>query len=499
MDAALRSQGVTRLTDTKGGAEAGAVYWQQSNPDSVLDYLLALGARKRASDVQPRAAAGARGGALPDRRLRLPRGPGPEVLRGVAGAGALRDVRPRPGAARAAADGPHDGPAGGGRLRPRRSRRCRARQGVGATIKLVNRVDLHQGLRDPRPRARGPRPPGGGDPLRPRPHPGHLPGLQRRGHDVVRDHELPRPGPARRALDRVARPLDDGRRAAGRGGGGPAGAEDRGDAAGDGGGPARRAHAVRGARLRHGGGGDAARLQPARGGRRPRRRAPPAASWPCGSSACRPQLLASSLGLVLGQRLVRTICRICQVPAEAPSAQTLAAHGIDREEAQALSFFKGKGCPTCNTIGYRGRRAVFEAIPASPRCASALERGRSAKEIEAAAVESGMITIRERALALVRDGRHDLRRVRAAAALRRSSMERRTLTPGARGRDATPCAGSTPRSRVPAWAAGGPVRLGHADRGRALRRLPAGGGARRACAPSPAGAACGSRGRSASG
>ena len=51
VDAALRSQGVTRLTDTKGGADAGTVYWQQSNPDSVLDYLLALGARKRASDV----------------------------------------------------------------------------------------------------------------------------------------------------------------------------------------------------------------------------------------------------------------------------------------------------------------------------------------------------------------------------------------------------------------------------------------------------------------
>jgi type II secretory ATPase GspE/PulE/Tfp pilus assembly ATPase PilB-like protein len=116
------------------------------------------------------------------------------------------------------------------------------------------------------------------------------------------------------------------------------------------------------------------------------------------------QLLASSLGLVLGQRLVRTICRICQAPAEAPSAQALAAHGIEREEAQALSFFRGKGCPTCNTIGYRGRRAVFEALPASPAVCSALERGLSAKEVEEAAIESGMITIRERALGLVRTG-----------------------------------------------------------------------------------------------
>jgi type II secretory ATPase GspE/PulE/Tfp pilus assembly ATPase PilB-like protein len=116
------------------------------------------------------------------------------------------------------------------------------------------------------------------------------------------------------------------------------------------------------------------------------------------------QVLAGSLGAVLGQRLVRTICRICRVPAEAPSARTLAAHGIDRDEAPALSFFRGKGCPTCNTVGYRGRRAVFEVIPASAEVRTALERGLPAKEIETAAADSGMITLRERALALVREG-----------------------------------------------------------------------------------------------
>jgi len=117
-----------------------------------------------------------------------------------------------------------------------------------------------------------------------------------------------------------------------------------------------------------------------------------------------PQLLASSLGLVLGQRLVRTICRICREPAEPPPAPTLAAHGIDRDEGPALSFFRGKGCPTCNTIGYHGRRAVFEALPASPAVRTALERGQTAKEIEEAAIGSGMIPIRERALGLVRTG-----------------------------------------------------------------------------------------------
>ena len=117
-----------------------------------------------------------------------------------------------------------------------------------------------------------------------------------------------------------------------------------------------------------------------------------------------PQLLAGSLGLVLGQRLIRTLCRICRVEAEPPAAQTLEAHGIDRDEAEKLVFYKGKGCPTCNTIGYRGRRAIFEAIPASPEVRASLEKNQNAEQLEAAALESGMISIRERALGLVRAG-----------------------------------------------------------------------------------------------
>jgi type II secretory ATPase GspE/PulE/Tfp pilus assembly ATPase PilB-like protein len=116
------------------------------------------------------------------------------------------------------------------------------------------------------------------------------------------------------------------------------------------------------------------------------------------------QLLSGSLGLVLGQRLIRTLCRICRVEAEAPPLKTLEAHGIDRDEAEKLVFYKGKGCPTCNTIGYRGRRAIFEAIPAAPEVRAALEKGQPSEAVETAAVEAGMITIRERALGLVRSG-----------------------------------------------------------------------------------------------
>ena len=113
---------------------------------------------------------------------------------------------------------------------------------------------------------------------------------------------------------------------------------------------------------------DAARLEPARRGaaRRPRpRRAgssrlrelgvPPAARWPARSASSPASgssvRSAGSAGCRPSRRRRRR---------SPPTAST-------RDEARGLSFFKGKGCPTCNTIGYRGRRAIFETIPASAR------------------------------------------------------------------------------------------------------------------------------------
>jgi len=117
-----------------------------------------------------------------------------------------------------------------------------------------------------------------------------------------------------------------------------------------------------------------------------------------------PQLVAGSLSTVLGQRLVRRICRICRKPSDPPPAQTLAAHGIGPEEASTLRFFKGRGCPTCNTVGYRGRTAVFELLPATSELRSGIIQGLSSVELETLAQGAGMRRMRERCLDLVREG-----------------------------------------------------------------------------------------------
>ena len=117
-----------------------------------------------------------------------------------------------------------------------------------------------------------------------------------------------------------------------------------------------------------------------------------------------PSVLADSLTTVTCQRLVRRVCDICKVAAEPPAAQTLAARGIDPRTAQGLAFYRGKGCPTCNKIGYRGRVAVFEVMPISPEIRAGIRAGLGPDELDALAVAGEMRTMRGRCLELIQQG-----------------------------------------------------------------------------------------------
>jgi len=117
-----------------------------------------------------------------------------------------------------------------------------------------------------------------------------------------------------------------------------------------------------------------------------------------------PQVLAGSLAAVTCQRLVRQICKICRQPAEPPAPQTLAHHGVAAEEAPHLRFYRGKGCPSCNKVGYRGRRAVFEVLTGAPEVRAAIQNGMSVQDIESIAIGAGMTTTRVRCLQLVSEG-----------------------------------------------------------------------------------------------
>jgi len=116
-----------------------------------------------------------------------------------------------------------------------------------------------------------------------------------------------------------------------------------------------------------------------------------------------PFLVASSVNLILAQRLARVICSACRAPIEMPP-QGLIDIGVPREEIAAFTCFQGTGCPQCNGSGYRGRVALYEVMPMSEELRDLVLNGASAAEIKRLAVNLGMKTLRQSGIGKLREG-----------------------------------------------------------------------------------------------
>jgi type IV pilus assembly protein PilB len=116
-----------------------------------------------------------------------------------------------------------------------------------------------------------------------------------------------------------------------------------------------------------------------------------------------PFLVASSVHLIVAQRLVRRICNNCKEPLEIPP-QALENIGFDKGEIATLRLFKGKGCERCTGTGYRGRLGLFEVMPIDEELRELILSGVSAAELRVKAEENGMISLRLSGLQKIRDG-----------------------------------------------------------------------------------------------
>ncbi len=116
-----------------------------------------------------------------------------------------------------------------------------------------------------------------------------------------------------------------------------------------------------------------------------------------------PFLVASSVNLILAQRLVRVICSGCKSPVELPP-QAFIDIGANRDDVSTFHSFRGVGCPACSGSGYRGRLALYEVMPIGDELRELILNGASAAELKRAAIESGMITLRQSGIQKLREG-----------------------------------------------------------------------------------------------
>ncbi|HEX7407420.1 MAG TPA: type IV-A pilus assembly ATPase PilB [Candidatus Binatia bacterium] len=116
-----------------------------------------------------------------------------------------------------------------------------------------------------------------------------------------------------------------------------------------------------------------------------------------------PFLVASSVNLILAQRLARVVCSGCREPVELPHQAWLDI-GVGRDEIGSFSSFHGVGCPQCNGTGYRGRIALYEVMPMSEELRDLVLNGASAAEVKRCAVNLGMKTLRQSGIGKLKEG-----------------------------------------------------------------------------------------------
>jgi type IV pilus assembly protein PilB len=116
-----------------------------------------------------------------------------------------------------------------------------------------------------------------------------------------------------------------------------------------------------------------------------------------------PFLVASSINLILAQRLARRICSNCGGEHEV-NPEILVNIGIPAAEARHLKVRRGKGCERCANTGYKGRIALYEVMTMKEEIRDFVLNGASASEIKREAKRLGMISLRDSALKRLREG-----------------------------------------------------------------------------------------------
>ncbi|HEY3137199.1 MAG TPA: ATPase, T2SS/T4P/T4SS family [Blastocatellia bacterium] len=98
-------------------------------------------------------------------------------------------------------------------------------------------------------------------------------------------------------------------------------------------------------------------------------------------------LIASTIGAVLAQRLVRNLCANCRTSYQ-PEDRVLRRFKLKRDDLNKFTLWRGKGCSSCNFTGYRGRLGVYELLVPNAEIRDAILQKRTMQEIRQLSLES---------------------------------------------------------------------------------------------------------------
>jgi type IV pilus assembly protein PilB len=124
----------------------------------------------------------------------------------------------------------------------------------------------------------------------------------------------------------------------------------------------------------------------------------------------KPYAIATSVSLIIAQRLARRLCAQCKQPMEIPE-EALLKEGFTESDVKAgLRLFSPKGCSSC-TDGYKGRVGIYQVLPVTDTIARIILAGGSAPEIGDEAAKEGVWDLRRSGLEKVKSGLTSLEEV----------------------------------------------------------------------------------------
>ncbi|MEM6644775.1 MAG: ATPase, T2SS/T4P/T4SS family [Bacteroidota bacterium] len=127
-----------------------------------------------------------------------------------------------------------------------------------------------------------------------------------------------------------------------------------------------------------------------------------------------PFLIAYAINLVVAQRLIRTLCPDCKQHDPNPDPLLLERMGFTKDEIATTTFYRpstDKACPTCRGIGYKGRRAICEALYFSRAIRHTIAQAQGNLDegvVRDLAVKEGMLTLLDSAREYVKMGLTDV-------------------------------------------------------------------------------------------
>ncbi|MDH3418147.1 MAG: type IV-A pilus assembly ATPase PilB [Gammaproteobacteria bacterium] len=117
----------------------------------------------------------------------------------------------------------------------------------------------------------------------------------------------------------------------------------------------------------------------------------------------KPYAIASTVSLIIAQRLARRLCANCKEPVDIP-AEALLKEGFTKADIDSgLTIFSANGCSQC-TSGYKGRVGIYQVMPVTDAIGRIIMEGGNAIQIADQAVKEGIPDLRRSGLKKVKDG-----------------------------------------------------------------------------------------------